>query len=138
MVCFDRKPLRAVGWDGKITDQKGLGVADESDVELGKMIAARIAALIEEQGTNPGAVAKAAGLGVTSVRDLLSGRARTPTVATLVRIARALHADPGDLISPQQSDPTANALYFALTKDNRRRVRAILQALLADQDAQKR
>ncbi len=107
----------------------------ESDVELGKRIAKKIADLIEEQGTNPGAVAKAAGLGVTSVRDLLSGRARTPNVATLVRIANVLHADPGDLISPQQSDPQANALYFALDADNQRRIRAIMRALLSDQEA---
>ncbi|WP_170465364.1 helix-turn-helix domain-containing protein [Ruegeria arenilitoris] len=107
----------------------------ENDVELGKRIASKIADLIEEQGTNPGAVAKAAGLGVTSVRDLLSGRARTPNVATLVRIANVLHADPGDLISPQQSDPQANALYFALDAENQRRIRAIMRALLSDQEA---
>lgn len=107
----------------------------EDDVELGKRIAGKIAALIEEQGTNPGAVAREAGLGVTSVRDLLSGRARTPNVSTLVRIAHVLHADPGDLISPQQSDPQANALYFALSSDNQRRVRAIMRALLSDQEA---
>ncbi|MEM9631491.1 MAG: helix-turn-helix transcriptional regulator [Pseudomonadota bacterium] len=109
----------------------------ESTVELGNRIAAKISALIEEQGTNPGAVAKAAGLGVTSVRDLLSGRARTPNVATLVSIAQVLHADPGDLISPHDSDPQANALYFSLTPDNQRRVRAIMRALLTDQEAER-
>lgn len=111
-------------------------MSEESNEELGQRIASKIAALIEEQGTNPGAVAKAAGLGVTSVRDILSGRARTPNVATLVRIAKVLHADPGDLISPLQSDPQANALYFALNADNQRRVRAIMRALLSDQEAQ--
>lgn len=107
----------------------------KDDAELGKHIASKIAALIEEQGTNPGAVAREAGLGVTSVRDILSGRAKTPNVATLVKIAHVLRADPGDLISPMQSDPQANALYFALDEDNQRRVRAIMRALLSDQEA---
>lgn len=87
-------------------------------------------------GEVAGAVARAAGLGVTSVRDNLSGRARTPNVATLVRSAKVLHADPGDLISPMQSDPQANSLYFSLSEDNQRRVRAIMRALLADQESQ--
>lgn len=107
----------------------------EEEIALGRQIADRIAKLIEEQGTNAGAVAKQAGLGVTSVRDIINGRARTPNVSTLVRIAKVLHADPGDLISPNQGDPHANALYFALTPDNQRRLRAIMRALLADQES---
>ncbi|TCK99442.1 Cro/C1-type helix-turn-helix DNA-binding protein [Shimia isoporae] len=108
----------------------------ETDEELGARIAAHIAALIEEQGTNPGAVARAAGLGVTSVRDIINGRARAPNVVTLVRIADVLKADPGDIISPQQSDPAANALYWSLDEGNKRRIRAIMRALVTDQEAQ--
>ena len=51
----------------------------------------------------------------------------------LVRFARVLHVDVRDLVTGFAVDPEANANYWALSPQNRRMARAILRAMLKDQ-----
>ncbi|MEP2717327.1 XRE family transcriptional regulator [Pseudophaeobacter sp.] len=52
-----------------------------------------IRSLIEEIGSNPSRLAKAAGLGHTSIRDILAGTSGSPRYETLMKIANAAGVD---------------------------------------------
>ena len=54
--------------------------------------------LMEEQGLKPQELSKKAGLGLTYVRDLISGRAQSPVASKLVKVAHVLGVDPGALL----------------------------------------
>jgi transcriptional regulator with XRE-family HTH domain len=55
-----------------------------------RALAARLARLLEERGTSPRAISKKAGLSADAVRNISSGRAASPRVTTLQRLADAL------------------------------------------------
>lgn len=60
-------------------------------------------ALMEDQGYNPKSLSVAAGLGETAVRDILMGRSRRPTYATLDSIARILRVSVDELTGAPQN-----------------------------------
>lgn len=62
-------------------------------------IAKRIEVLIEDRGTNPRAVALAAGLNHTAVRDIIKGKIRNPGSETLAKIAAQLEVSVEHLIT---------------------------------------
>lgn len=62
-------------------------------MDIGDTIAANIARLIEERGTNPSAVSRAAGMGHTSVRDIIRRASKDPSYANLLKIAKVLNVD---------------------------------------------
>lgn len=59
-------------------------------MDFGQVVADRISALIEERGTNNRAVALAAGMSATGVRDIVTRKTKNPTLANLVKIAEVL------------------------------------------------
>src|SRR5829696_3342876 len=63
----------------------------------------------EAQGLMVSEVARRAGLTVSGVTSLESGRVRKPAADTVVRIARALGLDPGDLLK-EEATPEVTAL----------------------------
>lgn len=63
---------------------------DVSYMETGDLIAKNLEALIVSKGANPSAVAKAAGMGHTGVRDIITRKAKNPTYSSLVKIAEVL------------------------------------------------
>jgi transcriptional regulator with XRE-family HTH domain len=65
----------------------------------GQMIADRIEALIERRGTNPRAVALAAGMSPTGVRDIIIRKTKNPTFANLLKISEALGVDVMEIVS---------------------------------------
>lgn len=67
-------------------------------MDSGDKIAANLERIIEEKGTNNRAVAEAAGLGHTAVRDIITRRVKNPTYATLLRFAEVLGVDVADII----------------------------------------
>lgn len=71
------------------------------------MIADRIDALVKERGTNNRAVAIAAGMSATGVRDIILRKTKNPTLANLVKIAEVLEVDIGEIVGePPKPRPT--------------------------------
>lgn len=68
-------------------------------MDTGQMIADRIEAFIEERGTNPRAVALAAGMSPTGVRDIITRKTKNPTYANLAKIAEVLGVEVSDFVS---------------------------------------
>ncbi|WP_417816577.1 XRE family transcriptional regulator [Tritonibacter scottomollicae] len=62
-------------------------------MDNGQMIADTIERLIEERGTNRRAVALAAGMSPTGVRDIINRKTKNPTFANLLKIAEVLEVD---------------------------------------------
>ncbi|GLT08021.1 XRE family transcriptional regulator [Sulfitobacter porphyrae] len=76
-------------------------------MEIGQLIADRISALVKERGTNNRAVALAAGMSPTGVRDIVLRKTKNPTLANLVRIAEVLEVDVADIVGEARtSRPT--------------------------------
>lgn len=67
-------------------------------MSINDLIGKNIARIIVMRETNNRAVADAAGLGPTSVRDIVTGKTISPTVLTLERIAKALDVTLGELL----------------------------------------
>jgi transcriptional regulator with XRE-family HTH domain len=63
---------------------------DLSYMDADDKIAVNLQRIIDERGTNARAVAISAGLGVTAVRDIISRKTRSPTIATLAKITNAI------------------------------------------------
>jgi len=57
----------------------------------------------EEQGLLVSEVARRAGLTVSGVQFVEEGRVRNPTISTVVKIARALGVEPGELLKEEPS-----------------------------------
>lgn len=68
----------------------------------------RLRAEIDRQGTNPAAVSKGAGLNHTAVRDILSGKSKSPKVETIEKIARILRVSTGYLLHGDDLDQHTN------------------------------
>lgn len=68
-------------------------------MDTGQMIADRIEALIGQRGTNPRAVALAAGMSPTGVRDIITRKTKNPTYANLAKIAEVLGVEVSDFVS---------------------------------------
>ncbi len=62
-------------------------------MDSGDKIAANLERIIAEKGTNNRAVAEAAGLGHTAVRDIITRKVRNPTFATLLKLSEVLGVD---------------------------------------------
>lgn len=80
-------------------------------MDSGDKIAANLERIIEEKGTNNRAVAEAAGLGHTAVRDIILRKVRNPTFATLLRLSEVLGVDVAEIVGipTQQKRPIAVA-----------------------------
>lgn len=72
-------------------------------MDTGQMIADRIEAIIGARGTNPRAVAIAAGMSPTGVRDIITRKTKNPTYANLAKIAEVLGVEVTDFVT-EQSD----------------------------------
>ncbi|OLS53778.1 XRE family transcriptional regulator [Rhodovulum sulfidophilum] len=75
-------------------------------MDSGQMIAERLKALIEARGTNNRAVALAAGMGPTGVRDIISRKTKNPTYANLLKIADVLGVDVQEITGGAHERPT--------------------------------
>ncbi|MFG6604659.1 MULTISPECIES: XRE family transcriptional regulator [unclassified Sulfitobacter] len=80
-------------------------------MDFGQVVADRISALIEERGTNNRAVALAAGMSATGVRDIVTRKTKNPTLANLVKIAEVLDVSIQEIVgdSPQERPTVAIA-----------------------------
>lgn len=67
-------------------------------MDTGAVIAERIERLVAERGSNPRAVALAAGMSPTGVRDIITRKTKNPTFASLQKIAQVLGADVLDIV----------------------------------------
>ncbi|GAB5431260.1 MAG: S24 family peptidase [Epibacterium sp.] len=67
-------------------------------MDNGQMIADKIEQLIEERGTNRRAVALAAGMSPTGVRDIINRKTKNPTFANLLKIAEVLEVDVSEIV----------------------------------------
>ncbi|WP_081780691.1 S24 family peptidase [Sulfitobacter sp. 20_GPM-1509m] len=74
-------------------------------MEIGQLIADRIDALVKERGTNNRAVALAAGMSATGVRDIILRKTKNPTLANLVKIAEVLEVDIADIVGAEPKTP---------------------------------
>lgn len=66
-------------------------------MDTGQMIADRIEALIAQRETNPRAVALAAGMSPTGVRDIITRKTKNPTFANLLKISEVLGVDVSEI-----------------------------------------
>lgn len=80
-------------------------MVDISYMDIGDLIAKNLAEVIEAKGANPSAIAKAAGLGHTAVRDIILRKAKNPTYATLLKIAKVLEVDVTEITTGPASAP---------------------------------
>lgn len=69
-------------------------------METGDIIASNLARIIEDSGTNNRAVAEAAGLGHTAVRDIITRKVKSPTYSTIEKLAQVLGVDVLEIIGP--------------------------------------
>lgn len=81
-------------------------------MDTGQKIAENLARLIEERGTNNRAVAEAAGLGHTAVRDIITRKVKSPTYVTLERLAAVLGVKVADIVSAETA-PVRHAIAVA-------------------------
>ena len=70
----------------------------QEGMDSGDKIAANLERIIAEKGTNNRAVAEAAGLGHTAVRDIIIRKVRNPTFATLLKLAEVLRVDVAEIV----------------------------------------
>lgn len=73
-------------------------------MDNGQMIADTIERLIEERGTNRRAVALAAGMSPTGVRDIINRKTKNPTFANLLKIAEVLEVDVSEIVGGTTPD----------------------------------
>lgn len=62
--------------------------------QLNQLAINNLRSLIAEKGFTPTRLAKEAGLGYTSVRDILTGNSASPRYITLLKLAHVLGVDP--------------------------------------------
>lgn len=67
-------------------------------METGDIIASNLERIIAEKGTNNRAVADAAGLGHTAVRDIITRKVRNPTFATIAKLAEVLRVEVSEIV----------------------------------------
>ncbi|MDE4274738.1 S24 family peptidase [Phaeobacter gallaeciensis] len=80
-------------------------------MESGQMIAEAIDRLVKERGTNPRAVALAAGMSPTGVRDIITRKTKNPTFANLLKISEVLDVEVGAIIG--NAEPTRPTIAVA-------------------------
>lgn len=85
----------------------------ENVMESGDIIAANIARIISERGTNNRAVADSAGLNPTAVRDIIMRKAKNPTFATLLKIAEVLGVSIDEVIGGSARSLTRHMIAVA-------------------------
>ena len=82
--------------NGKFHSGKFLGLWDSSQPMI--VLAQKLSALIEDNGYNYKSLALAAGLGETSVRDIVVGRSKNPRTDTIEKIASVLGVRASDIM----------------------------------------
>ena len=75
-------------------------------MDSGQMIAENIDRLIKRQGSNNRAVAMAAGMSPTGVRDIITRKTKNPTFSSLLKIAEVLGVDVNEIVSGTAPRPT--------------------------------
>lgn len=74
-------------------------------MDSGELIAKNLARIIADRGTNNRAVAEAAGLGHTAVRDIVNRKVKNPTYATLLKLADVLAVDISEVVGLNTANP---------------------------------
>lgn len=96
------KPITAIGYNP-------FGASEcqwhQERMDSGDKIAANLERIIAEKGTNNRAVAEAAGLGHTAVRDIITRKVRNPTFATLLKLAEVLGVDVARIVGIETDAP---------------------------------
>lgn len=90
--------------------------------------------LMELRGVNAHELAAKAGLNPTAVYDIMSGKARSPKLETVAKLAAALSVSPSALIEPpatSQLRTDLDAIFQRLPAAEQERVLMIATALLA-------
>lgn len=99
------------------------------------LFARNIELAMTRRGMNPAQLQKAANLGATGIYDILSGKARSPRLDTVGKIARALGMPVAALFEePEESelrDQIMDAIY-RLPAEERRRILTTARAWAAD------
>jgi DNA-binding Xre family transcriptional regulator len=67
-------------------------------MDCSEILRENLARMIAEKGTNPARLSLDAGLNRRGVSDILEGRAKSPKLSTVFKLAEALSCDPGELI----------------------------------------
>lgn len=94
-------------------------------------VARNIEAIMKQVGTNASQVAKAAGLGPTSVYDILKGSSRSPRLETLTKIAQVLDVPVALLLEEKGDDDLKNeilALVSGMDPEERQRTLVTIRA----------
>lgn len=83
-------------------------------MDFGQVVADRISELIEDRGTNNRAVALAAGMSATGVRDIVTRKTKNPTLANLVKIAEVLGVPIQEIVGDGPQDRPTVAIAGAV------------------------
>lgn len=104
--------------------------------DQGDKIAKNLSNLIDERGTNERALANAAGLNPTGVRDIIKRKVKNPRHDTLVKIASALGVPVTDITGDAASDPgldeAMNLLWKQLLPEERQFLKSVAEARIAE------
>ncbi|MCV6826024.1 MULTISPECIES: helix-turn-helix domain-containing protein [Halocynthiibacter] len=92
---------------------------NQRNMDIDDLIVANLKRLILEKQTNTSALAKAAGMNHTAVRDILTRKAKSPKYATLVKLANALDVPVWEITGGDRSanlTPEERRMLFAMSQ----------------------
>ena len=67
-------------------------------MDEGEILRKNLSRLMHEQGLNPARLSALSGMNRRAVNDILEGRAQSPKLSTVFKLARGLNCHPGELI----------------------------------------
>jgi len=109
-------------------------------MDVDELLRANLRRLMAERGDNPAALSLRAGLNRRAVQDILEGRAASPKVSTVFRLAEALGCPASDLLglAPSDLSPALLELLRQYPPEAQEQLAAAIQALPAKPGPERR
>lgn len=103
---------------------------------LVQIVADNIAAEMARRGMNAAQLGRDAGLNLTGVYDILSGKSNNPRLDTIQKIATALGVSPASLMSERQAEAVRTDIMDALEQLPEQELQRVLVIARAIRDSQ--
>jgi transcriptional regulator with XRE-family HTH domain len=103
---------------------------------LVQIVADNIAAEMARRGMNAAQLGRDAGLNLTGVYDILSGKSNNPRLDTIQKIATALGVSPASLMSERQAEAVRSDIMDALEQLPEQELQRVLVIARAIRDSQ--
>ncbi len=103
---------------------------------LVQIVADNVAAEMARRGMNAAQLGRDAGLNLTGVYDILSGKSNNPRLDTIQKIATALGVSPASLMSERQAEAVRSDIMDALEQLPEQELQRVLVIARAIRDSQ--